>query len=176
MSNEAVFPQCENWTEAWLCQLRLLLPLSRSPNEQEYQHVPMPRQAVSVSQNTSGQVLPGEALTTKKALQIKPPTWKAMSSKPTSAVFECPQHLWLCLRGAQGCPFRALAAPLTSQLHPVRPSCCFWQRGLWELLSLLLWAGFPSSHRVGSRRTLFWARLVSTCKDRLLDLFFFLSV
>lgn len=102
MSNTAVFPQCENWTEAWLYWWRLPQALSRFPNEQECQHLPRPRQAANVFQTTCGQVLPGEALTISKeskALQTKLLTWEAMSSKPTSAALKCSWHLWLCSSG-----------------------------------------------------------------------------
>lgn len=158
-SDETVPPQYENWTEAWSDVLRLPQALSRSPNER----VSTPPKPRACSQWLScGPVLPGEAPGTLKEPQIQPPTWQEMSSKPTTAARECPQHLQLCLSvppscawGLSGVAIQSFGCPRSSQPHPVGPSGSRCQRALWELLlASLSWAAFPSTPREGFLRTL----------------------
>ena len=150
-----------------------------------------PRQAACVSHTTFGQALSGEDLTTSEAFQIKPPTWKAMSVKPTSVTLECPQHLWLRLSGqpsygghteaalgVQGWPLGASAA-----LQVPVSSCETSQQPLIdrEACGSYCWLCFPG---LGSRHPTEGDLRGHCCepslsrspRDWLVDLFFFLSV
>lgn len=154
-------------------------------------HFLRPRQAACVSHTTCGQALPGEDLTTSKAFQIKPPTWKVMSIKPTSATLECPEHLQLCLSGHPSCGRHTEAAPggqgwplgaLAALQAPVS-SCETSQQPLIdrEDCGSYCWLCFPGlgSHHPTEgdlRGHHCEPRLSRSPRDWLVDLFFFLSV
>lgn len=164
MSNAAVSPQCENWTEARLHWLRPPPALSVSFHEKACQHLARQRHAANVSTPLAVKCSQGKLYPHQRNSE-KPPTWRQWAVSQSQQHWSAPT-IWLCLSrhpscgghteaalmwgGCQGWLFRALAA-LGAASPSCAPSHCLWQRGLWELLlGLLSWAGFPSSHREGT--------------------------